>query len=370
MYNQGYKQCEIAQELNISTSTVVKYLKKNNIYVRNYMTRLNDNEIQELCDLYVQDEWEKIFAKYPFLDKNRVRHITSKMKISKTSYFWTEEETNYLIDNFGLISYSEMEKYFNYRHSKKAISTKAIKLGLTASTDWSDEEINILKEKYPVVSKKEILQLLPKRSEASIVCKAVQLNVKSFAYLQSTYSDKEKQFILKNSKYMSDKEISKILNKPICGIQEQRRKLGIYHNNTDYSNYENIAKLFRGSIYSWKDQSMKQCNYKCILTGSSDFEIHHLYGFNRILAETFQKAETQGLLKSSEINDYSKEELEELIYMFKSIHASYPLGVCVEKNIHKLFHKIYGSGGNTEEQWQRFVINYKNNEYSNILKIA
>lgn len=38
----------------------------------------------------------------------------------------------------------------------------------------------------------------------------------------------------------------------------------------------------------------------------------------------------------------------------------YPLGVCIRKDIHDLFHQLYGSGGNTEEQWESFIAKYSN----------
>ena len=52
-----------------------------------------------------------------------------------------------------------------------------------------------------------------------------------------------------------------------------------------------------------------------------------------------------------------------MIEIFNSIHDKYPLGVCVRKDIHKLFHQIYGAGGNTENQWNKFVEDFKNGVY-------
>ena len=56
MYHNGYTLTKISQELNISTSTISKYLKENNVYARNYMDRFNDSEIQELCTLYMDNK--------------------------------------------------------------------------------------------------------------------------------------------------------------------------------------------------------------------------------------------------------------------------------------------------------------------------
>jgi CobQ-like glutamine amidotransferase family enzyme len=34
-------------------------------------------------------------------------------------------------------------------------------------------------------------------------------------------------------------------------------------------------------------------------------------------------------------------------------------GITISKDIHKLFHSIYGYGNNTKEQWEEFVKNFK-----------
>jgi archaellum biogenesis protein FlaJ (TadC family) len=36
---------------------------------------------------------------------------------------------------------------------------------------------------------------------------------------------------------------------------------------------------------------------------------------------------------------------------------------CLKEDIHKLFHKYYGYGNNTMEQWNEFVKKYNNNQY-------
>jgi len=47
----------------------------------------------------------------------------------------------------------------------------------------------------------------------------------------------------------------------------------------------------------------------------------------------------------------------------------YPLGICLSKNVHTLFHNIYGYGYNTQEQWDEFVNDFKNGEYNIILNV-
>lgn len=41
------------------------------------------------------------------------------------------------------------------------------------------------------------------------------------------------------------------------------------------------------------------------------------------------------------------------------LQESYGAYVCIAENVHKEFHKQYGYGDNTLEQWNEFVENYK-----------
>ena len=87
------------------------------------------------------------------------------------------------------------------------------------------------------------------------------------------------------------------------------------------------------------------------------------------MIETFEKLEEMGLLKSEFPSDYTKEELREIINIFLSINEQYPLGVCIREDIHILFHNIYGRGNNSEEQWNKFVEDFKNGLYNDKIKI-
>lgn len=66
------------------------------------------------------------------------------------------------------------------------------------------------------------------------------------------------------------------------------------------------------------------------------------------------------------INDYSKEELRLILDKFRERQSTYPLGVCLTKEIHELFHRLYGYGNNTIEQWNKFVSDYKSGKYENV----
>ena len=362
-YNEGKTNVYIGKKLGICDDTVRKVLLSMGIKRKSYMDRLSSSEIDEICQLYLENRFDDIYKKYPFLDKNRVYHITSFKGVRKDSYFWTDDEVDFIKKYYNELSLDDLYLHMGKRHSKKAITAKAMRLNLTNPQEWTDNELNILKENYSYVPKEQMVQLLPLRTEASIALKAQQLGIKSYTYLSEKYTEEEKQFILDNFGILNDDEIAKRLGKTPHGIRDQRYVLGLLYLKKDYSNYVNLIKLFRAHIYDWKKDSIEKCNYCCILTGSKDFDIHHLYGFNLICDEVFSKLEELSKLKSDNIEDYTKEELDEILEIFQKIHNKYPLGICIRKDIHKLFHKIYGAGGNTLEQWNNFVERYKNNEY-------
>lgn len=110
----------------------------------------------------------------------------------------------------------------------------------------------------------------------------------------------------------------------------------------------------------WKKESMKNCNYKCIITGNRFDDIHHIHGLNLILNETINDL---NILIKETMNEYSDEELKSILTLFRLKQNKYPLGICLAKNVHSLFHNTYGYGNNTESQWVEFVKDYKNKKF-------
>lgn len=107
---------------------------------------------------------------------------------------------------------------------------------------------------------------------------------------------------------------------------------------------------------------MASCGYKCVLTGSKDFQIHHLYSFNRIIKDLCDS----GKIEYKDFTDYTQEELNRITEIFIEEHNKYPLGVCVRKDIHELFHRVYGKHNNSKSQWDKFCNDYRNGLYKDI----
>ncbi len=112
-----------------------------------------------------------------------------------------------------------------------------------------------------------------------------------------------------------------------------------------------IRNHFQMQLLDWKKESMKHHDYKCVLTGSKNFEIHHLYGFDKIIEEVFELSK---LVIHQKIGDYTQDELNILDKNLLKLHDKYGFGICLDSEIHKEFHQKYGYGNNTPDQFNDF----------------
>lgn len=112
-----------------------------------------------------------------------------------------------------------------------------------------------------------------------------------------------------------------------------------------------LKDFLRGHIKEWRKNSLKSCNYKCVITGKPAEVIHHLYSFNFLMDIVFEKLQ---LDIHSYPGDYKEEEQNLLAEMIKQVHYEYGLGVALTREMHILFHKRYGSEYNTPSQFEEF----------------
>ncbi|QQP10874.1 hypothetical protein FJQ98_16645 [Lysinibacillus agricola] len=125
-----------------------------------------------------------------------------------------------------------------------------------------------------------------------------------------------------------------------------------------------LKDLLRGIIADWKKESMRKSDYKCVLSGEKFDDIHHLYGFNLIVEETLSELK---LSRLPQVKDYTDDELDLIKNTFSKIHDSYPLGVCLAHDVHVLYHRNYGYGSNTPEQFEEFTLRFAKGEFEEVL---
>lgn len=291
------------------------------------------------------------------VDKNQRHYCSNECRMN--AMFWSDEDTNILINNYKKLSYKEMSdnNIFSVHKTVDEISRRAIYIGITLSRDWSNEEIDILKSNYSVVSMKELLDMLPNRTRPSVLGKARSYGLKSKFYLTHMYSEQENEYLRNNYLFKSNEELAKELNRSVQGISEHLWTLDL-HRPTEIDNYKTLKKYIRTRLVPWRDEVRELNNYTCALTGvRSNIVVHHIRGFNLIFRETI---ENLNFPIHDDISKYNQNQLDEFLREFMEVQENYKSYICINEDVHKLFHREYGYGGNTEEQWNEFVNKYYN----------
>lgn len=353
-YNNGISVTDIAKKYSRALSTVIQKLSDKKIYKQRNFTK---EDIDFLKEYYPKGKWNEIFKRFPDTTKQSIANIACKKGI-KSDYFLSNRWSKYEIDL--------LRKYYPIGEIKKlltllpnrtydAITTKSLRLGLKSREFWTDEEDSIMRKFYPIIAVEEMCNLLPNRTRNAIILHAVNIGLRNV----SQYSEEEDEFILNNWENMSDNELAMILNRNSHAIQAKRLRHGLLRLK-EGSSYNDLSEFVRRNNLDWKKRSMKKCRYKCIITGDRFQAIHHLHGLNLILNEVLDNLNIS--IKSS-MNNYTDTELRNILKEFRRIQDTYPLGLCLREDIHKMFHNIYGYGNNTETQWNQFINDIKSKKY-------
>lgn len=319
---------------------------------------ITDDDIDFLRKTYPIGDWGAIKKRFPNIPKSKIYHIVNDNKIAMNNYFWTEHDKNILIQHYNILPIKDIQAMLDKEYKIRTIQNKAKKLGLTESREWTIEEIDILFNHYEHMTCPEIKKMLPRKSIDAIYIKASQLGLKSGYVHKYYYTDEEIDIIYHNWEHMSDEEIGRLIGRDARSVMDQRHKLGLYYPKLETSYYD-IVDYIRHNNQVWRRKSMEACQYKCILSGSKDIEVHHKYSFNMIVKEAMQ--DNRWIMK--DIKEYTGEELMTLLSIFEEYQDKYPLGVCISKQIHQMFHSIYGNKLNTIEQWDEFVRFYSENKH-------
>lgn len=357
-YKNGARPFELARKYHRNSATIIGKLKEIGLY-KNNNYRFTDEDIEFLKIHYPLGNWELIEKRFINTSKQSIHTKMHKLGISAYKYFdeksWTEKELSILKNNYF---YGDIRKILKLLPNRTygSITTKARRLGLFTRTLWTDAEDIIMKQFYHLKTVDEMMELLPNRSRISIIEHARQLNLVSVC----KYTKEEVQYIIDNWLEMPDEEIAVVLNKTHKGLKAKRLSLGLFRIKEE-SSYNSLSEYVRRNNLEWKEKSMKNCKYKCVLTGRRFDDIHHIYGLNLILNEVL---DILNIDVKPTMDDYTEEELDSILDMFRLKQSEYPLGVCLCKEVHMLFHNKYGYGNNTEEQWEEFVNDFKLGKYN------
>lgn len=127
-------------------------------------------------------------------------------------------------------------------------------------------------------------------------------------------------------------------------------------------NEESISSLnrrFRSSISRWRKKTEMYYNYKCLFTGSSVYDVHHIYPFNEIIKESLVNL-------NIDKNTTDGNEIQMLKNEVLRLHELYGIGVTMHPKIHSIFHIEYGKDASVED-FENFKTNYNNGKYKELI---
>ena len=140
---------------------------------------------------------------------------------------WIKWKEDYLKDNVNKKSINEISKFIEI--TPYQINKKLKELNIVPSlyaTDWTDDEIRILKKYAPKCHYTELVKYLPNRSIGAISYKIHDLRIKHISEY-TTLSKKEKEFIKDNWGKLTISEIAKELNTSYSVIQRYKKELNL-----------------------------------------------------------------------------------------------------------------------------------------------
>lgn len=283
------------------------------------------------------------------------KHHYCSIECRNAAMYWSDDDTKILMSCYGKMPYKEMVNLFSAPKTIDEIKRRAIYIGITSSREWTSEEINILINNYSIKPMHDVMELLPNRSQSSILGQAKTQNLKSYFYLNHIYTKDEDEYLTNNYLSKSDAELGEYLNRSPSGVAQHLLVLGLRRPKS-ISSYSDLSQYIRCRLSPWKDSIRISNNYTCALTGvRTNIIVHHIRGFNLLLNETI---DTLDFPIYAHMSEYNQQQLDELLDMFLQIQDIYQAYICINEDIHKQFHHLYGYGNNTQEQWDDFVNKY------------
>lgn len=293
----------------------------------------------------------KLFDIKKYRVNSSKRHYCS-FECKKSDMFWSDNEKESLINAYGIVDKSTLIEMYSGRWGYDAIRRKAQNLNITNDRTWTDEEIRIIKDVYPTLPFNQVMNELPGRSRSSIMGKARVLNLKSKFYLDSIYSDEEENFLKENYIRMTNSELATALGRTERAVYQHMYYMGL-HRPVDPTKYKNLKQYARIKLIPWKNKVMRENDFTCQITGQrGDVVIHHIRGFNLLFNEAIAITE---IPNSDDMSTYTQEDLDDFINVILYLQEYYGAYICISNKLHIAFHKQFGYGNNTEEQWNEFI---------------
>jgi len=169
-----------------------------------------------------------------------IQAIKYKLKLGATKHFYTKDEIEYIIDNYGVLSVPAIAKKLNRSYPSvkvkidRLINKKQIS-NIYIQSSWSLAEKEYLRENFENLTYKELSKYL-KKNQNSISYMSRKLGLKK--EVQNLWSDFEINYLKDNYKTSLLKNIAKSLNRSYYSVNAKAQDLLL--------SKDGIARLKRG----------------------------------------------------------------------------------------------------------------------------
>ncbi|ULT58709.1 hypothetical protein L1999_09345 [Neobacillus drentensis] len=196
----------------------------------------------------------------------------------------------------------------------------------------------------------------------------VDFEKRGFKLLETKYVNAREQmrYICKkhpnNINYMSYDSFAKGNGCPLCYNEIKSEKLKNSENNPNWNGgITPLSNVLRNSIKEWKKISLAKYGFRCALSNewSDDIQIHHPKSFETIRDEVMKEL---GFYERKKLDNYNQDEIQ-LILEKLELRNEEILGIPLKKEIHILFHKLYGRKNNTPQQFDEFKNRWEKGEF-------
>lgn len=125
-----------------------------------------------------------------------------------------------------------------------------------------------------------------------------------------------------------------------------------------YTGMATLTNCLRSYLSDWVKLNLRKHDYTCELTGvrGGALEVHHVRSFASIRNEALR---ITGFHRDDKRYELTPDEYDVLIGVFESIHSKHE-PIVVTKDIHRLFHKMYGVVNFSESDFYEFERDFKN----------
>lgn len=273
----------------------------------------------------------------------------------KKRVIWSKEDEELFIKRYPHYTNEELRNLFYQDLTDKQLSEKAYKLRIIKSeeTYWRGRE-----QQAPKVSEKLKGRKLSEEHKRKVS------ETKKRQFAEGVYTSVLKGRIVSDEER---KKMSERVKGKWSGIKNPRYKNPLFGKNNGrwQGGITAISTALRENIYDWKRESMELCDFKCVLSGGDFDNIHHLTPFNNIVKECINELKLDLKPNLGEYDEYTRNSLIKLI---QEKHKIYGLGLCVNKDLHKLFHDLYSYSNFTVDDWKEFTNRYFRGEFDSKLK--